>query len=70
MLLFIDDLIVNKNYRNKGIGNLLLQNVINYAKEQNCETVELKSNINNEKSHKLYEKLGFKKQHYAFKKVL
>lgn len=70
MLLFIDDLIVNKNYRNNGIGNLLLQNAINYAKEQNCETVELKSYINNEKSHKLYEKFGFKKQHYAFKKVL
>lgn len=69
-ILFIDDLIVNKDYRSNGIGNLLLQKAIDYAKEKNCETVELKSYINNEKSHKLYEKMGFKKQHYAFKKIL
>lgn len=31
---------------------------------------ELKSYINNEKFHKLYEKMGFKKLHYAFKKNL
>lgn len=69
-ILFIDDLIVNKDYRSNGIGNLLLQKAIDYAKEKNCEMVELKSYINNEKSHKLYEKMGFKKQHYAFKKIL
>ncbi len=69
-ILFVDDLIVSKDRRSKGIGNLLLQNAISFAKEQNCGTIELKSYINNEKSHKLYEKIGFKKLHYAFKKNL
>ena len=69
-ILFIDDLIVSKDCRSNGIGNLLLQNAINFAKKQNCGTIELKSYINNEKAHKLYEKIGFKKLHYAFKKNL
>lgn len=69
-ILFIDDLIVDKGCRSKGIGNLLLQSAIIFAKKQNCGTIELKSYINNEKSHKLYEKMGFKKLHYAFKKNL
>ena len=29
----IEDLIVTKNFRNKGIGNLLFERVINYANE-------------------------------------
>lgn len=69
-ILFVDDLIVNKDYRSNGIGDLLMQNTINFAKEHNCETIELKSYINNEKSHKFYEKNGFKKLHYAFKKKI
>lgn len=69
-ILFIDDIIVNKDCRSNGIGSLLLRNVINFAKEQNCETIELKSYISNEKSHKLYEKIGLKKLHYAFKKII
>ena len=69
-ILFVDDLIVNKDYRSNGIGDLLMQNTINFAKEHNCETIELKSYINNEKSHKFYEKNGFKKLHYVFKKKI
>lgn len=69
-ILHIDDLIVSKDYRSNGIGNLLLQNAINYAKERNCKTIELKSYINNEKAHNLYERIGFKKQHYGFKKKI
>ena len=30
---FIDDLIVDKNYRNKGIGKALLQDAVDYAKK-------------------------------------
>jgi len=69
-ILFIDDLIVDKNYRSNGIGKLLLQNAIDHAIEKNCETVELTSYITNQNSHRFYEKNGFKKQHYKFKKHL
>lgn len=69
-ILFIDDLIIDKEYRGKGIGKLLLQNAINYGKELDCQTIELKAYICNETAHKLYEKMGFEKQHFAFKKKL
>ena len=47
-ILFIDDLIVNEDCRNCGIGKLLIQNAINYAIAKDCETVELTSYITNE----------------------
>jgi Acetyltransferases len=68
--LFADDLIVDKKYRQRGIGKLLLENATVHAKKINCETFELTSYITNENSHKLYESNGFKKQHYKFKKNL
>ena len=69
-ILFIDDLIVDKNYRSNGIGRLLLQDAIDYAIKNDCETVELTSYITNENSHRFYQNNGFKKQHYKFKKHL
>ena len=69
-ILFVDDLIVNKDYRRNGIGKLLLQNATNYAIDKNCETIELVSYITNENSHRFYESNGFKKQYYKFKKSI
>lgn len=67
---FIEDLIVDKNYRCKGIGKALLQNAVDYAKNNDCEVIELTSYINNEKAHKFYEKNGFIKHSYKFKQYL
>ncbi len=69
-ILFIDDLIVNEKYRNKGIGKLLIQVAINYATSKDCETVELTSYILNVNAHRFYENNGFEKNHYKFKKYL
>lgn len=69
-ILFIDDLIVNKKYRNMGIGKLLIQNAIDYAISRDCETAELTSYMENENSHRFYENNGFEKRHYKFKKHL
>lgn len=67
---FIEDLIVDESYRNRGIGKALLQNAVNYAKNNDCEVIELTSYINNEKSHKFYQNNGFNKNSYKFKKYL
>ena len=64
---FIEDLIVDQNYRNIGVGTSLLKNVIEFAKQQDCEVVKLSSFISNVNAHKLYEKNGFVKQSYEFK---
>ncbi len=67
---FIDDLIVKEEYRNKGIGKLLLQNAISYAKQQDCEVIELTSFLSNENAHRFYENNGFKKHSIKFKQYL
>lgn len=67
---FIDDLIVDKNYRNKGIGKALLQDAVDYAKKNNCEVIELTSFIKNENAHRFYERNNFVKHSYKFKHYL
>ena len=67
---FIEDLIVDETYRNKGVGKALLQNAVNYAKNTDCEVVELTSYINNENAHRFYENNGFIKHSYKFKQYL
>ncbi len=68
--IFIEDLIVDENFRNRGIGKELLQNAINYADDKACDVVELTSYIDNEKAHKFYENNGFIKHSYKFKKYI
>lgn len=67
---FIEDLIVDKEYRNKGIGKALLQNAVDYAKENDCEVIELTSYINNKDAHRFYENNNFIKHSYKFKQYL
>ena len=67
---FIEDLIVDESYRNRGVGKTLLQNAVNYAKNNDCEVIELTSYINNEKAHKFYQNNGFNKHSYKFKQYL
>jgi ribosomal protein S18 acetylase RimI-like enzyme len=67
---FIEDLIVDKDYRNKGIGKALLQNAVDYAKNNNCEVIELTSYIKNENAHRFYENNNFIKHSYKFKQYL
>lgn len=55
----ITNIVVRKDYRNQGIGNLLLKELINLSKDKNVIYLEVNSkNIN---AIKLYEKNGFKK---------
>ena len=67
---YIEDLIVNEKYRNKGIGKALLENAISYAKDNDCEVVDLASYITNDNAHRFYEKNGFIKHSYMFKMYL
>lgn len=69
-ILFVDDLIIDQNYRTHGIGKRLLQNAIDYATQKDCETIELKCYITNKNAHKFYENNGLEKSHYTFKKYL
>ena len=57
----IEDVVVKENQREKGIGKLLVKNLIEKAKKNNCDKIILSSS---EKNLKFYEKLGFQKNEF------
>jgi len=56
---FIENVIIDEKYRNKGIGKKLMEMAVEYAKENNCYKVTLQSGIIRTEAHKFYEKIGF-----------
>jgi GNAT superfamily N-acetyltransferase len=56
---YIENVIVDKNYRKKGIGKKIMEMAIEYAKENNCYKVVLQSGIKRVEAHSFYEKIGF-----------
>lgn len=57
----ITNIVVRKDMRNKGIGNILLNKLIQLSKGNQKNTIFLEVNSNNLNAIKLYEKNGFKK---------
>ena len=57
----IEDVVVKENQRGKGIGKLLVNNLIEKAKKNNCDKITLSSS---EKNLKFYQKLGFQKNEF------
>ena len=62
---------VAEDYWNKGIGSQLLNNIIEFARENDFEIIDLQVRGDNESAIHLYEKHGFKKigEHPAFFKI-
>lgn len=56
----IDYIYVLENFRNKKIGSLMIEYLINLCKENNIYNITLEVNINNINAIKLYEKYNFK----------
>jgi GNAT superfamily N-acetyltransferase len=56
---YIENVIVDKNYRKKGIGKKIMEMAIEYAKANNCYKAVLQSGIKKVEAHKFYEKIGF-----------
>jgi GNAT superfamily N-acetyltransferase len=56
---FIENVIVDSNYRKRGIGKTIMEKAIKYAKEQNCYKVLLQSENKRTDAHGLYGALGF-----------
>ena len=60
-VLHITNIVTEKNYRNKGIGSIMLSKLIDYAKTDNdINSITLEVNENNTPAQKLYEKYDFK----------
>lgn len=58
----LEDIVVDKSMRGKGIGTTLVQFAIDKAKELGVKSLNLTSNPKREAANKLYENLGFKKR--------
>jgi len=52
----IEDVVVNKTYRNQGIGTFLIKNLIDYAHQKRCYRIILETNDENKR---FYFNLGF-----------
>lgn len=61
----IEDIVIDKNLHNEGIGKLLINFLTDIAKQNNCYKIILNSL---EKNKKFYEKLGFISNQYQFEK--
>lgn len=64
----IDELIVDQDYRKKGIATLLLNKIIVEAKKNDCKRVELDSAFHREAAHEFYKRKGFENRAYLFSK--
>ena len=57
----IMNIVVKKSWRNQGVGNLLLNNLISICKDLNLLSLSLEVNEDNLPAIHLYEKFSFKK---------
>jgi len=56
---YINDIPIDKNYRGKGIGKLLIEKAIEWAKGKNCMGMQVETQDVNVNACKFYERLGF-----------
>lgn len=66
---FVEDLFIAEAYRKETIGTKLFQNLLNWLKANNAETVDVHVSIGNENVMKFYEKNGFRPTGYTMKKL-
>ncbi|MFX1450437.1 MAG: GNAT family N-acetyltransferase [Promethearchaeota archaeon] len=66
----IDELIVNKKYQNKGIGQHLIQKAIEISRQLGCFEIEVSTELTNKKAIDFYKKLGFEEKGIFFEKDL
>lgn len=62
----VEDVGVLPAMQGKGIGKLMMEFALQYAKEKGCYKMSLSSNLRREKAHKFYESLGFQKHGFSF----
>lgn len=66
----IEEMFVSDNYQGKWLGLLLIDEIVNWAKENNIKSIRLESSNQLKNAHKFYLKVGFKNYWIAFEKLL
>ncbi len=70
--IFVVSLIVDQDYRYRGIGHLLIKQIENWAAKSDIKDILIGSNIKRKEAHLFYEKIGYTniKQSLTFYKSL
>lgn len=66
----LDHVIIDENYRNKGLGKEFMIWIENYVRVKGYEAIELNAYVQNYPSHKFYYNLGFEILGYHFLKKI
>jgi ribosomal protein S18 acetylase RimI-like enzyme len=61
--MLVEDVRVDKRYRNRRIGRRLLDWAMDQAKQRNCEVIELFVHQTRTDARRFYESLGFEGHH-------
>lgn len=64
----IQELFIDKNYRNRGIGKLLISEIEKISEINDLKSIEVTSNISRIENVEIYKKLGFRLTHNKFTK--
>lgn len=59
---YIEDVVVDQNYRGLGLGRQLTQKCIDTARENNAKYIDLTSNPSRVAANELYKKMGFERR--------
>jgi ribosomal protein S18 acetylase RimI-like enzyme len=66
----VDELVVDEAHRGRGVGTLLLNELIAVARQRGCRRIELDSAFHREEAHRFYVRQGFESRAYLFSKSL
>jgi len=65
-----DNVVIHPDYRNKGIGEQMMQWIYDYGKQRGCVASELNCYVSNEKGHKFWFKENYRILGFHFQKSL
>ena len=68
--LWIDEIVVEENFRNKGYGKKVLNYIEKIAEAKECDSIELSCWSFNKRALEIYEHLGFEEQKVIFEKKI
>lgn len=57
--LYVQDMIVNPDYRRTGVASKLMDEIMGFAKQQQVEKMDLLVAVKNEKANKFWKAMGF-----------
>ena len=66
----LDNVIIDSRLQSKGYGKIFFDLVETWAKDNDYETIELNTYVQNHRSHKFYFNLGFSIKGYHFQKEI